>query len=75
MSQSITTLGYRYNTEQEAKDAVRAINIFHGIPVSADATTQTWCDYGYNNEYWYIVWDNTLNLILGEPTEITIIMN
>lgn len=73
MSQSTIQSGYRYNTEQEAQDAVHALNVYYGIPVSPDAITQRWCDYGYNNEYWYIIWDDSLNVVLGEPTEIIVL--
>ena len=72
MLENITQLGYRFNTEQEAKDAIHVLNVYYGIPVSPDATTQSWCDYGYNNEYWYIVWDDSMNIVLGEPIEIVI---
>jgi hypothetical protein len=73
MSQNITVLGYQFNTEQEAKDAVNALNVYYGIPVTPDAVTQTWCNYGYNGVYWYIVWDDSMNIVLGEPTEINIV--
>ena len=72
MSQNIIQLGYRFDTEQEAQDAIHALNVYYGIPVTPDAITQRWCDYFFNGEYWYIIWDDTMNVVLGEPIEVTI---
>lgn len=63
-------LAYIFNTEQEAKDAVNTINIYYGIPVSADAVTQTWCDYYEKSGKWIINYDESLFPILGEPIEL-----
>ena len=63
-------LGYTFNTEQEAKDAVNTLNIYYGIPVSSDAVTQTWCNYYERSGKWLINYDESMMPILGEPIEI-----
>jgi hypothetical protein len=69
--------GYKYETEQEAQDAVQACNTYYGIPVSPDAVTRTWCDYQFANlnepQFYYIRWNETLNMVLDDPTEFDII--
>jgi hypothetical protein len=69
-------LGYKYDTEQEAIDAREACDAYYGIPVAPDDITQNWVDYQfaeYNEpQFWYIIYDNSLLPILGEPTEFKI---
>jgi hypothetical protein len=65
-------LGYTFNTEQEAQDAVNTLNIYYGIPVSPDAVTQTWCDYYEKEDKWFINYDESMIPVLGQPIEINI---
>lgn len=73
----MTITGYKYTTEQEAQDAVQACNTYYGIPVSPDATTRTWVEYqtASLNEpvFYYIQWNNTLDVVLGEPSQFDVI--
>lgn len=69
--------GYQYFTEQEAINAREACDAYYGIPVSPDDVTQNWCDYQFaelnNPQFWYIVFDESLTPILGQPTEFEVI--
>ena len=68
--------GYKYTTEQEAINAVKACNQYYGIPKEGD-TTENWCMYqiaGLNTPiFWYIVFDESLLVVLGEPSEFEVI--
>jgi|688.fasta_scaffold438156_2 hypothetical protein len=70
------TNGYKYDTEQEAINAQEACNAYYGIPVSPDDITQNWVAYQFaeydDPQFWYIIYDNSLLLILGEPTEFEV---
>jgi len=71
-------IGYKYNTEQEAKDACKQCDIHYGIPNGqSNEVTQKWVDYRFAElntpQFYYIVWNDTLNVVLGEPTEFEVI--
>jgi len=65
-------LGYKYNTEQEAINAQKNCNAFYGIPKRENDITQNWCSYEFSENFWYIVYDESLEPILGEPIEFQI---
>jgi hypothetical protein len=69
--------GYQYNTEQEAINAREACDAYYGIPVAPNDITQNWVDYKFaelnNPQFWYIVYDESLQVVLGEPTEFEVI--
>lgn len=69
--------GYHYTTEQDAINAREACDVYYGIPVSPDDVTQNWVDYQFANlnnpQFWYIVFDESLTPILGQPTEFEVI--
>ena len=69
--------GYKYNTEQEAISAREACDAYYGIPVAPDDVTQNWVDYrfaGLNTPpFWYIIFDESLLPVLGQPTEFEVI--
>lgn len=69
--------GYKYTTEQDAINAREACDAYYGIPVSPDDVTQNWCDYQFaelnNPQFWYIVFDESLTPILGQPIEFEVI--
>lgn len=74
MTQEIT--GYKYLTEQEAIDARKACADYYGLPKTPDDITKYWVDY---NEaeldtpiFWYIVFDNSIEVILGTPTTFNV---
>lgn len=69
--------GYKYFVEQDAIDARERCDAFYGIPVTSDDITQNWIEYQYAelNEpnFWYIIFDESLFVILGEPIYLEII--
>ena len=70
-------LGYKYLTEQEAINAREKCDAFYGIPVASDDITQKWVEYQFAElntpQFWYIVYDESLFPVLGEPTEFEVI--
>ena len=64
--------GYKYTNEQEAIDARKACADYYGLPVNPDDVTQYWVDYETaeldNPIFWYIVFDESIRVILGQPT-------
>jgi hypothetical protein len=72
----MTITGYKYTTEQEAITARELCDTYYGIPVHPDDITQNWVDYQqatYDDPtFWYIRFDQSLEIVLGEPTEFEI---
>jgi hypothetical protein len=62
--------GYKYLTEIEAINAVKSVNDYYTLPDQAGDVTKEWVNYNYsyNFNYWYIYYNETLNIILGDPT-------
>ena len=69
--------GYQYPTESEAIAARESVDAYYGIPISPDDVTQNWVDYQFAElnepQFWYIIFDESLTPILGEPTEFEVI--
>jgi len=69
--------GYKYTTESEAQAAQKACNDYYGIPVSPDDVTQNWVEYQLAQlnkpQFWYIVYDESLQVVLGNPIYFEII--
>jgi hypothetical protein len=69
--------GYQYTTEQDAINAREACDAYYNIPVTPDDVTQNWVDYQFAelNEppFWYIIFDESLMPILGQPIEFEVI--
>jgi hypothetical protein len=63
-------LGYKYQTEQEAIDARKQCADYYGLPKSPEDVTQFWVDYQEGDGFWYIIFDESIRDILGEPIEI-----
>lgn len=68
--------GYKYTNEQEAIDARKQCADYYGLPVTPDDVTQYWVDYETaeldNPIFWYIVYDESIRVILGEPTQFEV---
>jgi len=73
----MTVTGYKFTTEQDAINAREACDAYYGIPVTPDDVTQNWVDYRFAElnepQFWYIVFDESLIPILGQPTEFEVI--
>ena len=62
--------GYRFDTEQEAIHARKQCADYYGLPTSPENETKYWVDYQYSElGFWYIIFDESLTDILGEPHE------
>jgi len=70
-------IGYKYNTEIEAQIARKQCADYYGLPKSPEDTTIYWVDYNeasLNDPiFWYIVYDESILNILGQPTEFEVI--
>ncbi len=68
--------GYKYNTEQEAINAREACDTYYGIPVAPDDVTQNWVEYQAANLdnpiFYYIRFDESLKVVLGNPTDFEV---
>jgi hypothetical protein len=68
--------GYKYTNEQDAINARKQCADYYGLPVSPEDVTQYWVDYETaeldNPIFWYIVFDESIEMILGEPTEFEV---
>jgi len=68
--------GYKYTNEQDAIDARKACADYYGLPVSPEDVTQYWVDYETAELdtpiFWYIVFDTSIEMILGKPTEFEV---
>lgn len=64
--------GYKYQTEQEAIDARKQCADYYGLPKSPEDVTQFWVDYESADDFFYIIFDESILTILGEPTEFEI---
>ena len=73
----MTILGYKYLTEADAQKARKDCSDYYGIPVSPEDTTQYWVDYQCaildEPTFWYIVYDETILNILGQPIEFNLV--
>jgi hypothetical protein len=69
--------GYKFTTESEAQAAQKACNDYYGIPESSEDVTQNWVDYLFaelnNPSFWYIIYDESLQVVLGEPIEFEVV--
>jgi len=69
--------GYKFTTEEAAQAAIANINLVAGLPVSPEATTQTWTSYNLAElnepQFYYIRHDEFTESVLGEPDELNII--
>lgn len=69
--------GYKFLNEQDAIDAREQCDAYYGIPVSPDDVTLNWVEYQFaelnNPIFWYIIYDESLIPILGQPSEFEII--
>ena len=66
-------LGYQYFIEQDAINARKECADYYGLPSSPDNETIYWVDYNYSElEFWFIIFDESIRIILGEPTNFEI---
>ena len=72
----MTLLGYKYLTGEDAQRARKDCSDYYGIPVSLEDVTQYWVNYQCaaldTPVFWFILFDESLVPILGEPIEFDI---
>ena len=70
-------LGYKYTNEQDAIDSRKTCADYYGLPTAPENVTKYWVNYetAYHNTpiFWYIVFDESIRDILGEPTNFEVI--
>jgi hypothetical protein len=68
--------GYKYTNEQDAIDARKACADYYGLPTAPENVTKYWVNYEIaeldNPIFWYIVFDESIRVILGDPTEFEV---
>jgi hypothetical protein len=68
--------GYKYTNEQDAINARKQCADYYGLPVAPEDVTQYWVDYETaeldNPIFWYIEFDESIRVILGDPTEFEV---
>lgn len=68
--------GYKYTIQQDAINARKQCADYYGFPVTPEDTTKYWVDYEEasldNPIFWYIIFDESILAILGEPTEFEV---
>jgi hypothetical protein len=64
--------GYKYITEQEAINARKQCADYYGIPVLPEDVTQYWVNYETADDFFYIIFDESILPVLGKPIEILI---
>ena len=71
-------LGYKYINENYAIQARKQCADFYGLPKSPEDETKYWVDYNKADLntpiFWYIVFDESIIEILGEPTTFDVII-
>jgi len=69
--------GYQFLTEEQATEAVLLCNDYYKIPEQTNDTTRDWCSYRIAELntpiFFYIIYDESLLVVLGEPTEFEVI--
>ena len=69
--------GYQYTTEFEAIAVQKQCDNFYGIPKTPTDITQHWVGYRLAElntpQFWYIIYDQSLEVILGQPQQFEII--
>jgi hypothetical protein len=72
--------GYKYNTEEEALISQSICDLYYGIPKNESEfnVTQHWTNYYFANlnepPFWYIIFDESLIPVLGQPEEFELIL-
>jgi hypothetical protein len=70
--------GYKYITENQAIEAKLQCNEYYGIPNNVNDVTKNWVDYCFAElnepQFFYIIYDDTLHPVLGEPINFEVIV-
>lgn len=68
--------GYKYTIQQDAINARKQCADYYGLPITPEDTTKYWVDYEEASldtpVFWYIIFDESILAILGEPIEFEV---
>lgn len=64
-------LGYTYDTEQQAIADRLICDTYYGYPKDGCSTLH-WVDYNFDGVKYYIIFDESIGELLGNPIEFTI---
>lgn len=73
-----TTKGYKYSNEESANDSINLLNVHFNIPKNANCLTRSYAeaDISYDKDkkidFYYIIFDPSMIIVLGDPTEFTV---
>ena len=71
--------GYKYINENDSQVARKQCADFYGLPKSPEDETKYWVDYNKADLntpiFWYIVFDESIEEILGAPTTFDVILD
>jgi hypothetical protein len=71
--------GYKFSTEAEVDTAQNDCNVYYGIPAEPEDVTQNWTGYSFaplnTPTFWFIIFDDSLIPILGQPEEFQVETN
>jgi hypothetical protein len=71
--------GYKFSTEEEANLSQNDCNVYYGIPAEPEDVTQNWVEYSFaplnTPTFWFIIFDDSLIPILGQPEEFMVETN
>lgn len=71
--------GYKYTVEQDAIDARKLCADYYGLPINQEDVTKFWVDYetAYLDTpiFWYIIFDESIRVILGDPINFEVNFN
>jgi hypothetical protein len=60
---------YKFDTEQQAQEAIDKINAYFGIPTSEDAITRTYTNFYEKDGFFWINWFEGIDEIDLQPNE------
>ena len=70
-------IGYKYTTEKKAIAARLECADYYGLPKTPASSTVHWVDYLKASLdtpiFWYIPFDESIRVVLGQPKEFNII--
>lgn len=64
--------GWKFLKEDAANEAVQLCNTYYVIPTPLNPGLISWCSTFQIEDFWFISWDESIEVVLGEPIEIEI---
>jgi hypothetical protein len=64
--------GYKWNTIEEANIAMNQLNEYYGLPIKIGGSQFSKESYSLNGDFYFLVENEMLLPVLGEPVEVEI---